>query len=238
MGVGAFPSGVAVNPSGTRAYVTNNGSSSNNVSVIDTANNMVVARVQASESEKFPGKKALSAAVARYYFKLLAYKDEYEVARLYSESDFVQRVNEQFEGDFKLTFHLAPPIMQQRDPLTGEPRKKVFGPWMLSVFSVLAKLRGLRGTPLDIFGYSSERKMERRLISDYEKTIEMLLGGVNVGNYDSAIDIASIPEYIRGYGHVKLAHLKDAQQREAELREQFRNPQSRTLKHIRIQAAA
>ena len=198
----------------------------------------LVAKVLTFEAGKFPGRKALTAAVARYYFKLMAYKDEYEVARLYTEGDFLKRVNGQFEGNFKLTFHLAPPIMSKIDAATGEPRKKVFGPWMLSAFRVLARLRGLRGTAFDIFGYSAERKIERQLIADYENTISGLLSGLSADNYDAAVDIASIPEHIRGFGHVKQAHLKDARKREAELIEQFHNPQTQAATHIRIKAAA
>jgi indolepyruvate ferredoxin oxidoreductase len=197
-----------------------------------------VAKVQKAEDEKLPGRKALTAAVARYYFKLLAYKDEYEVARLYTEGDFLKRVNSQFEGDFKLTFHLAPPILGKFDATTGEPRKKVFGPWMLSAFRLLAKMRALRGTAFDIFGYGAERKMERQLIADYENTISGLLAGLNAGNYDTAVDIASVPEHIRGFGHVKREHLEDARRREAELVEQFRNPQAQAARSIRIKAAA
>ena len=128
----------------------------------------MVANVQAIEAEKFPGKKALSAAVARYAFKLMAYKDEYEVARLYADSDFKKRVADQFEGDYKLTFHLAPPLMNPSDPVTGEAKKSVFGPWMMMAFSVLSTFKGLRGSAFDIFGYSAERKMERQLIADYQ----------------------------------------------------------------------
>jgi indolepyruvate ferredoxin oxidoreductase len=197
----------------------------------------LVKRVQDAESAKFPGKKALTAAVARYAFKLMAYKDEYEVARLYTETDFLKRVNEQFEGDFKLTFHLAPPIFNKPDPITGEPKKTVYGPWMFGAFKLLAKLRGLRGGAFDIFGYSAERKMERQLIEDYFKQIDNLLAGINAGNYEIAVDIASMPEHIRGYGHVKGAHLKDAREREAELLQQFRNPQA-SAKLIKIRAAA
>ncbi|HEX9391290.1 MAG TPA: indolepyruvate ferredoxin oxidoreductase family protein [Usitatibacteraceae bacterium] len=197
----------------------------------------LVAKVQAVEGQKFPGKRALSAAVARYAFKLMAYKDEYEVARLYTQTDFVKRIAEQFEGDYKLTFHLAPPIMSQLDPVSGEPRKKTFGPWMMSAFRVLAHLKGLRGTALDVFGYSAERRMERQLIADYEKMLGELLDRVSADNYDTAVDLASIPEHIRGFGHVKDAHLKDAKQREAELMVKFNNPQP-GIREIRIRAAA
>ena len=198
----------------------------------------LVAKVQKLEAEKFPGKKALSAAVARYAFKLMAYKDEYEVARLYADSDFRKRVADQFEGDYKLTFHLAPPMMNPPDPITGEAKKSVFGPWMMTAFSVLSKFKGLRGTAFDVFGYSAERKMERQLIADYEKTLEELLSNVSADNYDVAVDIASIPEFIRGYGNVKHKHFVEAKKRESELLERFRNPVVGTAKEIRVKVAA
>ncbi|MCA3083603.1 MAG: indolepyruvate ferredoxin oxidoreductase family protein, partial [Rhodocyclaceae bacterium] len=177
----------------------------------------LVKRVADVEAQKFAGKKALSAAVARYYFKVLAYKDEYEVARLYSDMRFQKKVADQFEGDYKLTFHLAPPVMSVGDPTTGEPRKKVYGPWMMTAFNVLAKFKGLRGTALDLFGYTEERKTERQLIADYEALVDELLRDVTVVNYETAVDLASIPEHIRGFGHVKHAHLVDAKTRWAEL---------------------
>ncbi|MEQ1519357.1 MAG: DUF6537 domain-containing protein, partial [Usitatibacteraceae bacterium] len=198
----------------------------------------LVARVQKLEAEKFSGKKSLSAAVARYYFKLMAYKDEYEVARLYADSDFVKRVAAQFEGNYKLTFNLAPPIMSELDPATGHARKKIFGSWMMSAFGVLAKFKGLRGTAFDIFGYTDERKMERQLISDYEKLLEELMGKLSGANYDVAVDLASIPEHIRGFGHVKLQHLSEAKKREAELLERFRTPGVGAHKEIRVKVAA
>jgi indolepyruvate ferredoxin oxidoreductase len=198
----------------------------------------LVAKVQAIEAEKLPGKKALSAAVARYAFKLMAYKDEYEVARLYSRSDFKKRIADQFEGDYKLTFHLAPPILSEIDPATGELKKRLFGPWMMTAFSFLARLKGLRGTALDIFGYTEERKMERQLIVDYAKTLDELLGKLTADNYDLAVDIASIPEHIRGFGHVKHEYFVEAKKREWELLERFRNPVAGTSKEIRVRVAA
>ncbi len=197
----------------------------------------LVKRVVAFEAEKFPGKKALAAAVARYYFKVLAYKDEYEVARLYADMGFKQKVADQFEGDYKLTFHLAPPIMSELDAATGEPRKKVFGAWMMPAFAALAKFKGLRGTALDIFGYSDERKMERQLIADYEKLIDDLLANTTAANYDVAVDLASIPEHIRGFGHVKHAHFVDAKKRWEERLVAYRNPAAGG-KEIRIRQAA
>jgi len=196
----------------------------------------LVKRVADVEAQKFAGKKALSAAVARYYFKVLAYKDEYEVARLYSDMRFQKKVADQFEGDYKLTFHLAPPVMSVGDPTTGEPRKKVYGPWMMTAFNVLAKFKGLRGTALDLFGYTEERKTERQLIADYEALVDELLRDVTVVNYETAVDLASIPEHIRGFGHVKHAHLVDAKTRWAELLAKFRSGE--VTREIRIRAAA
>jgi indolepyruvate ferredoxin oxidoreductase len=182
-----------------------------------------VARVRAAEGAKQPGTTDLTEAVARYYFKLLAVKDEYEVARLYAETDFVERVAAQFEGDYKLNFHLAPPTTNKPDPTTGEPRKTRYGPWMMPVFRVLAKLRRVRGTALDVFGKTAERKMERALIGEYEALMAEVLDRMTPQNYAVAVDLASIPEYIRGYGHIKDRHLRDAKVREAALLEQLRS---------------
>jgi indolepyruvate ferredoxin oxidoreductase len=169
-----------------------------------------------------PGK--LTEAVARYYYKLMAYKDEYEVARLHTDGQFLSQVKSTFDGDYKLRFHLAPPLLAKRDAVTGELQKMEFGAWILPVFAVLAKLKGLRGTPLDIFGYTHERRTERQLIKDYRATIEGLLQGLTDRNYNVAVDIASIPEHIRGYGHVKDAHLKKAKEAEAALLLSFNRP--------------
>ena len=182
-----------------------------------------VAKVRAAESAKAPGSTDLSEAVARYFFKLMAYKDEYEVARLYTSGDFKRRLQQQFEGEYTLRFHLAPPLLAKKNS-KGELIKREFGPWVYHAFSVLAKLRGLRGTPLDIFGYTSERRGERCLIGEYEKTVSGLLDKLDCGNADLAAAIASIPEHIRGYGHVKHAHLETAKAREAALLQEWANP--------------
>src|SRR5438477_5360496 len=174
-----------------------------------------VAKVRAAETAKLPGKTALTEAVARYYFKLLAIKDEYEVARLYAESDFAKRIAAQFEGDYKFVFHLAPPLSNKPDAATGEAKKTTYGPWMMSAFKVLAKLRGLRGTAFDIFGRTAERRLERQLIADYEALIDELLPRLALHNHSIAVELAAIPEHIRGYEHVKERHLKTAKAREA-----------------------
>ncbi len=176
-----------------------------------------VTKVLTAESAKVPGKTTLTEAVARYYFKLLAIKDEYEVARLYTDGEFEKRVAAQFEGDYKLTFHLAPPLTNAPDATTGEVKKSTYGPWMLRAFRVLAKMKGLRGTAFDIFGRTTERRMERQLITDYEALIDELLPRLAPHNHAIAVELASIPEHIRGYGHVKERHLKAAKVKEAEL---------------------
>jgi indolepyruvate ferredoxin oxidoreductase len=181
----------------------------------------LVNRVRQTEADRVGGTR-LAEAVARYYFKLLAYKDEYEVARLYARPEFMQRVNAAFEGDFRLRFHLAPPLIAKPDPTTGEPRKRAFGPWMMSAFRLLAALKGLRGSAFDVFGYSEERRRERQLIVDYERTIEEILAGLSRENHATAVAIAAIPEEIRGFGPVKARHLEKARAHEADLLARFR----------------
>jgi indolepyruvate ferredoxin oxidoreductase len=197
-----------------------------------------VGRVRQAESQHAGGRTELTEAVARYLFKLMAYKDEYEVARLHTDTGFLERVAEQFEGDYRVKLHLAPPMWAKPDPVTGEARKRAFGPWMLGAMRVLAKLKGLRGTPLDVFGYSEERRTERRLIEEYRATVEELLAGLEGGHHAMAVEIASIPEFIRGFGHVKARHLRDAKTREAMLMEQWRNPKAATGARIPIAVAA
>jgi indolepyruvate ferredoxin oxidoreductase len=182
-----------------------------------------VSTVRKTEAAQAPGSTDLTEAVARYAFKLMAYKDEYEVARLYTSGDFKRKLEQQFEGDYKLHFHLAPPLLAKKDA-QGHLLKREFGPWVFTAFGLLAKLRGLRGTAWDVFGYTAERRMERQLIADYEKTVGGLLAALDSGNVGLAAEIASIPEHIRGYGHVKETHLHAAKRREAELLGQWCNP--------------
>jgi indolepyruvate ferredoxin oxidoreductase len=158
----------------------------------------------------------LAEAVARYFYKLMAYKDEYEVARLHTDPAFKAKIAGMFEGDIKLKFHLAPPLLAKHDK-EGRAMKKEYGAWMMSAFGVLAKLKRLRGTPFDVFGYTAERRTERALIAEYRQTVEALLPKLTSDNLPQAVAIASIPEDIRGYGHVKERHLKAAKQKEAAL---------------------
>ncbi|MCL7715760.1 indolepyruvate ferredoxin oxidoreductase family protein [Stenotrophomonas mori] len=185
----------------------------------------LVETVRDGEQRAVPGSTALTEAVARYFFKLMAYKDEYEVARLYTRGDFLKRVRQQFEGDYQVRFHLAPPLFARRDA-QGQLQKKEYGPWMFRAFGLLARLKGLRGGRFDVFGYTAERRGERQLIADYEKTVQELLGTLDAGRLALALDIARIPEHIRGYGHVKEAHLHEAKAREAALLATWRNPKA------------
>jgi indolepyruvate ferredoxin oxidoreductase len=182
-----------------------------------------VERARTAEAENAPGKCGLAEAVARYLFKLMAYKDEYEVARLYADDAFLKQVRAEVDGnDLRFEFHLAPPLLARRDSVTGLPKKMTFGPWMLSAFRILAKLKFLRGTPFDPFGYTAERRTERRLVADYEALLEEVLTKLNPDNHHLAVGLAAIPEKIRGFGHVKQRHLQAAKADEAVLHEQFR----------------
>ncbi len=184
----------------------------------------LVERVRAAEEARIGGGSSrLSLAVARYFFKLMAYKDEYEVARLYTDGAFEQRVAAQFEGDYKLVFNLAPPLLAKRNA-KGELIKQEYGPWMLQAFRVLARFRRLRGTPLDPFGRTAERRTERKLIADYEVLVDRILRELDRERLDVAVQLASIPEQIRGFGHVKDRHLTAALERQAQLLDQFERP--------------
>jgi indolepyruvate ferredoxin oxidoreductase len=183
----------------------------------------MVDRVKAAEAAKAPGKSGLAEAVARYLFKLMAYKDEYEVARLYTDGSFQQQVAATFEGEnMHFEFHMAPPLLAKRDPETGLPRKMTFGPRMMTALKVLAKFKGLRGGALDPFGYTHERKTERKLIADYEAMLGEVTGKLSPDNHALAVGLANIPEKIRGFGHVKERHLEAALKEQATLMEQFR----------------
>ncbi len=158
----------------------------------------------------------LGEAVARYLFKLLAIKDEYEVARLHTDKRFHEGIAAQFEGDYKLNFHLAPPAISKRNS-RGELVKKAYGPWMLMAFGVLARLKGLRGTAFDVFGRTQERRAERALIAEYQACIDELLQTLNAERLAQAAEIARIPEEIRGYGRVRERHLAAARAKWAQL---------------------
>ncbi|HEY8251686.1 MAG TPA: indolepyruvate ferredoxin oxidoreductase family protein [Burkholderiales bacterium] len=176
----------------------------------------LVDRARAVEKEKVNSSK-LTEAVARYYAKLLAYKDEYEVARLHVAGDFRKKIEGMFEGDYRVVYHLAPPLFARKDPTSGEPRKMRFGPWMLGAFGVLHRMKFLRGTALDPFGYTEERRTERALIREYEDTVERLLARLTPQNHAAAVQIAAIPDEIRGYGHIKARTVGPARKKREEL---------------------
>ena len=188
-----------------------------------------VDKVAAAEKLKAPGRSGLAVAVAKSLYKLMAYKDEYEVARLYTDGEFLKKLGTQFEGDYKLAFHLAPPLFADRDPATGQLIKKEFGGWILPAFRVLASLKRLRGGKLDIFGYTEERRLERRLIGEYQATVEKLLATLNANNHGLAVQIAGVAETMRGFGHVKEKNVKAAKEREASLLASYLNPASQSV---------
>jgi indolepyruvate ferredoxin oxidoreductase len=181
-----------------------------------------VEKVRAAETPL--AKTTLTENVARYLFKLMAYKDEYEVARLHTDTAFLDKINGMFEGDFKLNFHMAPPLIAKKNA-KGELIKQPFGPAMMTAFRLLTRLKGLRGGAFDIFGRTEERKTERALIGEYRASIEEVLKSLNAGNHATAVEIARIPEQIKGYGHVKERHLKAARQAWSGLMARYRDPQ-------------
>jgi len=181
----------------------------------------LVDRVVAAEA-RLGEDRSLSEAVARYAFKLMAYKDEYEVARLFSDGAFLEQLATEFEGDYRIEFNLAPPLVAPRDPDTGRFRKFRLGPWMMPLFRLLARGKVLRGTPLDPFGWMKHRREERALIAHYEGVVDELLGGLTKESHALAVEIASLPEHVRGYDLVKERHMEDVAVKEEELLDAFR----------------
>ncbi|HEY9028082.1 MAG TPA: indolepyruvate ferredoxin oxidoreductase family protein, partial [Burkholderiaceae bacterium] len=165
----------------------------------------VVDRVKAAEAPL--GGTRLAEAVARNLFKLMAYKDEYEVARLHTDPAFLAKLSDQFEDGFKLKYHLAPPLLAAKDD-KGRLVKKTYGGWMQRAFGVLAKFKALRGTAFDVFGYTEERRTERALIGEYRALVDELLASLSAGRLDDAVALAKLPDEIRGYGHVKERNLE------------------------------
>ena len=162
-------------------------------------------------------KKSLSNAVTLNYFKLMAYKDEYEVSRLYTDPQFKRKISESFEGNFKIYLHLAPPLFSKKNSATGEPEKIKIGPWLFHLMKIIASLKFLRGTIFDPFGHLKERKNERKLIKNYHDRIIEITSKLKLSNYETACQIASIPEKIRGFGHVKENNINTAKTLEASL---------------------
>jgi len=181
----------------------------------------LVDRARAAENS-MGGSGKFTESVARYFYKLMAYKDEYEVARLYTDGSFKEKLNEQFEGDFKLSFHLAPPLLAGRDG-GGRLKKRAYGSWVWPVFRILAATRRLRGTAFDLFGYTSERRAERALIAQYENVIGDVSSALGPHNHTLAIRIAGLPDQIRGYGHIKEANMAIAAKAHDELLTAFKS---------------
>jgi TPP-dependent indolepyruvate ferredoxin oxidoreductase alpha subunit/Pyruvate/2-oxoacid:ferredoxin oxidoreductase gamma subunit len=195
-----------------------------------------VDEVAATEDTVIPGSETLAAAVARNLARLMAYKDEYEVARLYTEPTFMARLNEEFEGDFKIKINLAPPLTARRHPDTGLPVKREYGGWVRGVFDILRRLKGLRGTAFDIFGYTAERRLERRLIEDYEELTRTLIDGLTPENHAVAVELAELAWEIRGFGHVKEGAIEQVKRREQELLAEFHRCSS-TVQEARADAS-
>jgi indolepyruvate ferredoxin oxidoreductase len=186
-----------------------------------------VERVRAVEARVVPGRTELTEAVARGLFKLTAVKDEYEVARLWTDGAFLRQLGQEFASWRRLELHLAPPFLARRNPVTGHPRKRRFGPWMLRAMRLLVPLRRWRGTSLDPFGRTTERRMERALLARYETTLDEILARLNPQNHGLATELAAVPERIRGFGHVKAASVKEAEARWADLLAALRGPEAR-----------
>jgi indolepyruvate ferredoxin oxidoreductase len=182
-----------------------------------------VAAIRAAEDAAVAGSTAVTEAVAKSLFKLMAIKDEYEVGRLYTDGTFRRQLAEQFEDWSKLEFHLAPPILGRTDD-SGKAKKSSFGPWMMKGFGVLAALKGLRGTVFDVFGYTQERKMERRLLAEFEGDLKLIAGKLAPGRIDAAAALASVPMLIRGFGHVKEANAAKAASERSRLINRLNDP--------------
>ena len=189
----------------------------------------VVKRVVAAERQTAPGQSGLAEAAARYLYKLLAYKDEYEVARLHADPAFLARLDAQFKHGYTVKYNLAPPTLARRDAATGELQKKAFGRWMLGAFKVLARLKGLRGGALDIFGKTAERRQERQLIADYLRDLDDIVARLDAVNHGAAVLLASVPDEVRGYGHVKEKSIAAAQRLRAGRLQDFLTPRREPL---------
>ncbi|MCG6205986.1 indolepyruvate ferredoxin oxidoreductase family protein [Rhodopseudomonas sp. HC1] len=176
-----------------------------------------VARVREAEGRVAPGSEELSRAVAVNLAKLMTYKDEYEVARLYAKGDWRARLSETFEGYDQLSVWLSPPLFASIDKATGRPKKMKFGPWIFTAFDILARLKGLRGTPLDPFGWTAERRKERELLADYETQLELVLARLDAANLPTAIELASLPNVVRGFGFKKDAAISEMSNKAAAL---------------------
>lgn len=199
-----------------------------------------LSRIEEAESKAVPGSQVLTKAVAVNYFKLLSYKDEYEVARLHTETGFLEDLRRRFRNDYKPEFHFSPPLIARTDPATGRPRKYRFGPWILPLLRLLARLRPLRGTVLDVFGYTAERRTERQLINEYEELLDRFEQELTPERLETAIALAQLPDAIRGFGLIKAAAVDTAAERRRELLADWDKPpaESARVPEVRRSSAA
>jgi indolepyruvate ferredoxin oxidoreductase len=195
-----------------------------------------LSRIAAVEQRIRPGSQALQEAVARNYFAVLAYKDEYEVARLHTESGFVDSVKRNFGASVRMSFHFSPPLLAKVDPVSGRPRKYEFGPWVLPILRILAKLRWLRGKRLDPFAWSADRRLECALLARYEAALARIEAELDEARFDLALELARLPEQVRGYGPIKRAAATRARAAEQEFWQKWAAPVART-EHPRASAA-
>ncbi|NML26152.1 DUF6537 domain-containing protein, partial [Zoogloea dura] len=184
----------------------------------------VIKRVVAAEHKALPGATALSEAAARNLYKLMAYKDEFEVARLHTDPAFLAELDAQFPNGYSVKYNLAPPLLADKDPKTGHLQKKQYGAWMFKAFQRMAGLKHLRGGALDLFSKTEERRMERALIEEYIRQLDEIVGQLTHANHSAAAALAAWPDEVRGYGHVKEKNLAKARVLQAERLAAFRNP--------------
>jgi indolepyruvate ferredoxin oxidoreductase len=190
--------------------------------------NAFVHAVRDAERKKSGGQNGFADAAAKGLYKLMAYKDEYEVARLYTDGSFKARLAKEFDGDYKINFHMSPPLIAPKDPDTGLPKKIALGGWMYPLFGVMARFKGLRGGMFDIFGYTAERRLERQMIKDYRAVLDELAAGLTPANHALAVKIAGLAIEIKGYGHIKHRNYEKTKAEEAKLLAQFRSGASST----------
>jgi indolepyruvate ferredoxin oxidoreductase len=176
-----------------------------------------VAGVRKAEEALGETNLLLTRAVAQQLYRFMAYKDEYEVARLFAETDFMKEVKETFEGDYKVHFHLAPPLLSGETDAQGRPKKRRFGPWMFRAFRLLAKLRGLRGTAVDPFSYSADRKLDRAMLKDYQNLVARICRELNASNYETFLQLAELPADVRGYGPVREQAAESIREKQTQL---------------------
>jgi indolepyruvate ferredoxin oxidoreductase len=197
-----------------------------------------IEQVAAAEERVRPGSTELTEAAARAFFALLAYKDEYEVARLYTETSFEADLRRSFGADIGITYHFSPPLFARVDRATGRPKKYAFGPWARPFLKLLAKARRVRGTVLDPFRYSADRRLEVQLLEDYERLLGEMAAGLDDSRFDIAVELARLPLDIRGFGPIKRKSAERAAARRTRLLEEWKSPAARRAEIVRARATA